>query len=105
MDDGLDLSGILSQVIRLHEPDCRFISTLCGTLAPVTRLCSFAPPAVLVLTSNWCIGAGEEVLAVFAALSPGTKYLILTGRSPPFERFHKVAEDLQISVALTCIPF
>jgi hypothetical protein len=98
------LAPILDSFLRGFGPHYRSVSLQPRTLAPATRLFRYAPPALLVLHSNWCISAGAEVLAIFAALSPATRYMILTGWAPPYDMFRDVATALRISVTILGAP-
>jgi hypothetical protein len=105
MDTGVEpLLEILLKWLPLEwqlKTTCR----LCDRLSDVVKFMQEAPPALLVIHSNLFIPVGEEAISALVAVSPGTRYLVITGHQPFVAPFQQVAGCLPVSVHTIIAPF
>jgi hypothetical protein len=78
---------------------------LCKGISDVVTLLREESPTSLVIHSNLFIVAGPESISVLAAVSPGTRYLVITGWEPYIAAFQKVAECLPAPLHIIEAPF
>jgi hypothetical protein len=105
VDSGLEpLLEFLPKMLPLEwqsKTTCR----LCKRLSDVVKFVREMPPALLVIHSNLFIGAGPESISALAAVSPGTRYLVITGWEPFVADFKRIAEYLPSPLHIIEAPF
>ena len=80
------------------------IATYTG-FTDVIRMVRDTLPALLVIHSNLILQS-EEAIAASVAVSPGTRYLLLTAWArEPIEQLHKACAPLRISMGTLSMPF
>lgn len=79
---------------------------ICRNFTDVIRIVRHILPSVLVINSNLLILAVNKAISACVAVSPNTRYVLMTGWSPEnVAEFHKVYAPLQISMATLSMPF
>lgn len=105
MDSGLEpLLEVLPKLLPLKwqlKTTCR----LCSRLSDVVKFVRESPPALLVIHSNLFIMAGPESISAIAAVSPKTRYLVITGWEPFVPLFQRVAKQLLVPLHIMLAPF
>ena len=104
-DSAAPILDICNMFLRTGAPECRFVAPFVETLWPVARLMKIAPPAVLVIHSNWLLYFGPLIMAALVAASPSTRVLVITAHQQAIDVTREVAEPLGARVDGLLMPF
>lgn len=105
VDSGLDC--LLEFLPNLVLPNWKSKTTtrLCNRLSDVVKLLRESSPAVLVITSNLLVQTGAEGISALVAVSPGTRYLVMTGVEAFIADFQQVSECVHVPIHTVMMPF
>jgi hypothetical protein len=102
-DSGDAVMEILATFVPQHLQS-RTITRPYDRLSDAVNLFRESPPALLVIHSNLILtSSGIEEISALVAVSPGTRYLVVTGWTD-IDIFRKVSDDLRVRIDVMQMP-
>jgi hypothetical protein len=81
------------------------IARVCDHLSSVAKILRESAPALLITHSNLFVGSGEEAISALVAVSPGTRYLVVTAVLKFTENFRSLSDILGVPIDVLEAPF